>query len=153
MNPQSVGEIKLSSTNPADSPLIDPSYLDNNFDALILRESISETLKLMRTPMMKKYSPHPIIARKSDTNEDIEVNRRCLTFGYSSHQCIPLGIITQNVASIRHPSRTIRIGKSEHDGSCVDGDLKIHGLEGVRVADFSVASILPRYVITSYVGC
>lgn len=40
----------------------------------------------------------------------------------------------------------MRMGKTEQDGSCVDADLKVHGLSGLRVADLSVTSMLPRCV-------
>ncbi|KAL0780681.1 hypothetical protein CaCOL14_002016 [Colletotrichum acutatum] len=36
------------------------------------------------------------------------------------------------------------MGKTEQDGSCVNGDLRVHGLNGLRVADLSVTTILPR---------
>lgn len=41
-----------------------------------------------------------------------------------------------------HPSCTVRMGKSDQD-SCVDKNFKVHGLEGLRVADASVFPFLP----------
>ncbi|KAK1993432.1 GMC oxidoreductase [Colletotrichum falcatum] len=129
MNSVSRGQIRLSSSDPKDAALIDPGYLSNPYDLVNLREALREGLNLMKTPQMKKHFVRPIFAPKSDSDEDI------------------VDFIEENVAGLWHPSCSVKMGKGEGDGSCVNGDLKVHGLKGLRVADLSVTSILPRYVI------
>ncbi|KAI8169650.1 hypothetical protein K4K49_012030 [Colletotrichum sp. SAR 10_70] len=125
MNSQSRGQIKLKSAYPKDPPLVDPKYLSHPYDVVNLREALREGLKLMQTPTMKEHFVRPIFAPKSDSDEDI------------------VEFIEQNVAGLWHPSCSVRMGKTEQDGSCVDADLKVHGLSGLRVADLSVTSMLP----------
>lgn len=45
-----------------------------------------------------------------------------------------------------HTSGTVKMGLSSNRSSCVDHDLKVHGLESLRVADMSVTPMLPRLV-------
>lgn len=52
--------------------------------------------------------------------------------------------IRNTAAGLWHPSCSVHMGKSEEDGSCVDTDLKVHGLEGLRVVDLSITPSLPR---------
>ncbi|KAK1984901.1 GMC oxidoreductase [Colletotrichum cereale] len=125
MNSVSRGQIKLSSSNPKDTPLIDPGYLSNPYDLVNLREALREALNLMKTSQMKNHLVRPIFAPKSDSDQDI------------------VDFIEENVAGLWHPSCSVKMGKSEGDGSCVNGDLKVHGLKGLRVADLSVTSFLP----------
>jgi choline dehydrogenase-like flavoprotein len=45
-----------------------------------------------------------------------------------------------------HPSCTVKMGTADDSMSCVDRDLKVFGLQNLRVADISVTPLLPRYV-------
>ncbi|UQC81153.1 GMC oxidoreductase [Colletotrichum lupini] len=125
MNSVSRGTIKLASADPADPPLIDPKYLSNPFDLVNLREALREGLNLLKTSTMKDHFVRPIFAPKSESDKDID------------------DFIQENVAGLWHPSCSVKMGKSERDGSCVNGDLRVHGLNGLRVADLSVTTILP----------
>ncbi len=42
-----------------------------------------------------------------------------------------------------HPSGTLKMGPVTDPTTCVDRDLKVHGLKGLRVADLSVTPFLP----------
>ncbi|KAK2775309.1 glucose-methanol-choline oxidoreductase [Colletotrichum kahawae] len=81
--------------------------------------------KYLSHPYDVDHFVRPIFAPKSDSDEDI------------------VAFIEQNVAGLWHPSCSVRMGKTEQDGSCVDADLKVHGVSGLRVADLSVTSMLP----------
>ncbi|KAK7440093.1 GMC oxidoreductase [Colletotrichum acutatum] len=119
MNSVSRGTIRLASADPKDAPLIDPKYLSNPFDLVNLREALREGLNLLKTNTMKDHFVRPIFAPKSDSDKDIE------------------DFIQENVAGLWHPSCSVKMGKTEQDGSCVNGDLRVHGLNGLRVADLN----------------
>jgi choline dehydrogenase len=54
------------------------------------------------------------------------------------------GFISAAAVSLNHPSCTVRMGSKNDPMTCVDHDLKVHGLRGLRVADLSVPPELPR---------
>ncbi len=43
-----------------------------------------------------------------------------------------------------HACGTVKMGKMDKEGTCVDKDFKIFGVQNLRVADMSVAPFLPR---------
>jgi choline dehydrogenase-like flavoprotein len=49
-----------------------------------------------------------------------------------------------SVASYYHPTGTCRMGAADDPGGVVDGLGRVHGLEGVRVADASIVPVSPR---------
>lgn len=70
--------------------------------------------------------------------------------------CIKLAGLTQLQCKIHtkatgmglfHPSGTTKMGPASDHMACVDRDLKVHGLEGLRVSDLGVTPLLPRYVV------
>lgn len=125
MNSQSRGDVKLASSDPKEPPLINPNYLVNPFDMVNLREATKVAMNLMKTPTMTSQCIKPILAPQSASDEDV------------------MDFIKNTVSGQWHPSCTLQMGRSEADGSCVDADLKVHGLEGLRVADLSVPPSLP----------
>ena len=53
-----------------------------------------------------------------------------------------------------HPCGTVKMGKPEDPGTCVDKDFRVLGLDGIRVVDMSISPILPEYVaLLSCDGC
>lgn len=52
--------------------------------------------------------------------------------------------IKATAISTWHPCGTVKMGKPEDPGTCVDTSFKVVGLEGLRVVDMSIAPILPR---------
>ena len=79
-NSQSRGSIKLQSSNPEDPPLIDPNYLGNEHDVLILMEGVRNALRYMETPTMKLYRKHMIHTPNSSSDEDILVGLQYFMF-------------------------------------------------------------------------
>ena len=39
---------------------------------------------------------------------------------------------------------TVRMGKKEDEGACVDTDFRVRGVESLRVVDLSVIPLLPK---------
>lgn len=50
--------------------------------------------------------------------------------------------------SMWHCSGTVRMGKEDQPGTCVDSNFRVCGVQGLRVVDMSVAPFLLRYVIS-----
>ncbi|MTE12211.1 GMC family oxidoreductase [Nocardia aurantiaca] len=119
--PKSRGELKLASPDPFASPLIDPAYLTDPRDT----EFLVEGIKMIREVMSNKSIAGDITENFFPGQEwaDETALRRELP---------------NRVHSIYHPVGTCRMGVDER--AVVDPTLKVHGIEGLRVAD---ASIMP----------
>lgn len=72
-NSQSRGSVQLQSSDPDDPPLIDPNYLGNEYDVLVLIEAVRDALNYMETPTMKRYRKHAIHAPQSADDKVILV--------------------------------------------------------------------------------
>ncbi|ADG80386.1 Glucose-methanol-choline oxidoreductase OS=Tsukamurella paurometabola (strain ATCC 8368 / DSM/ CCUG 35730 / CIP 100753 / JCM 10117 / KCTC 9821 / NBRC 16120/ NCIMB 702349 / NCTC 13040) OX=521096 GN=Tpau_3808 PE=3 SV=1 [Tsukamurella paurometabola] len=119
--PKSRGELRLNSADPLDSPMIDPAYLSDPQDTEVLMEGIGMVREVMNHPAVRgKVSEEftPGAALKDDAAMRRELPNR--------------------VHSVYHPVGTCRMGTDER--AVVDPELRVIGIEGLRVAD---ASIMP----------
>ncbi|RFU28667.1 hypothetical protein B7463_g7687, partial [Scytalidium lignicola] len=121
MNPQSRGSVKLKSANPADSPLIDMALMQHPYDRFTLINGVRKSMELIKTKTYAKVWKSQISGPKSLSDEDI------------------WDFIKVNLLPIMHANGSIKMGKREEDElACVDSELRVYGLEGLRVADLSV---------------
>lgn len=119
--PKSRGEMKLASADPFASPLIDPGYLTDPWDTEFLVEGIK---------MIQEIMSHKSIA--GDWTENFFPGQQWADETALRRE------LPNRVHSIYHPVGTCRMGVDER--AVVDPTLKVHGIEGLRVAD---ASIMP----------
>jgi choline dehydrogenase len=124
MRPRSRGTVRLKDANPASHPLIDPNYWADPYD----RDISLRALKLSRDILSQSALKDFILAERvpgpdCKTDDDL--------FAYACGMAK-----TQH-----HPGGTCAMGVD--DTSVVDVNLKVHGLEGLRVVD---ASIMPQVV-------
>jgi choline dehydrogenase-like flavoprotein len=124
LRPKSRGSVKLASKDPLAAPLIDPNFLAERDDM----ERLVRGFKLMRsilaqpalTVLRGKELPASASARS-----DADIER----------------FIRNHADTIYHPAGTCCMGPGSTD--VVDAELRVHGLQGLRVVD---ASIMPRLV-------
>lgn len=126
LRPESKGEIRLRGNNPREYPKIIPNYLSTETDCQTIVEGVKIARKIARhAPLTSKISEE---YRPSDSleMEDYEGT---------------LDWARNNTASIYHPTGTCKMGTGKD--AVVDARLKVHGIEGLRVAD---CSIMPEIV-------
>ena len=120
--PWSRGSIRIASADPLDRPIIDPGYLSDPADIDLMRTIIKEARKIVAQEAFAKLTPIEI-SPGADAQSDEEL----------------LADIREISSTSFHPIGSCRMGQND---DCVVGpDLKVHGLEGLSVAD---ASVMPQ---------
>ncbi|NVI89038.1 GMC family oxidoreductase N-terminal domain-containing protein [Actinomadura sp. BRA 177] len=114
--PESRGTVRIAGPDPALPPLIDPAYLTAGKDAEVLMEGIS----IVREVMAGTGDNQGEIRPGPDYTDSAELRR----------------FLPNIVHSVYHPVGTCRIGSDER--AVVDPQLRVRGVEGLRVADASV---------------
>ncbi|WP_067696522.1 GMC family oxidoreductase [Nocardia jejuensis] len=127
LKPYSIGSITLASSDPFTAPRINPRYCTEPEDRAALLAGLRICVELASQPSLKEHigeimqPPVP-----SDTPMD-EVLRRC---------------IDDHSHTLYHPVGTCRM--STDDTGVVDPELRVRGIEGLRIADTSVMPMITR---------
>ena len=129
--PESRGYVRIGGNNPNDAPEVQPNYLEHELD----REVVVRGLKLCRQflqsgPLGELFEAEEVPG--SEVNSDdalLDFARQTGNTGY--HLC-----------------GTCTMGPQSNPMSVVGADLKVHGVEDLRVID---ASVMPR--VTSSNTC
>jgi choline dehydrogenase len=122
--PKSRGTLRLASADPSAAPVIDPGYLTDPDDSRVLLEG----MELIREVMAGK-----IIA----DGVSLELNPGP---GFPDRAALAREL-PNRATSVYHAVGTCRMGPDEQ--SVVDPELRVRGIDGLRVAD---ASIMPSIV-------
>ncbi|KAK0076520.1 hypothetical protein PV325_005251 [Microctonus aethiopoides] len=129
LRPKSRGEIKLRSNNPLDYPLLYHNYLTHPDDVDVLREGVKAAIAFGETATMKRFG-----ARFHD--KPIPNCKHLPLFTDDYWNCV----VRQYTMTIYHMSCTAKMGPSSDPMAVVDPQLKVYGVQGLRVID---ASIMP----------
>ncbi len=121
MRPQSRGRIKLRSAEPNGLLEIQPNFLQERADVEALMEAVGFCLELGAQPPLRAIAKQPACPPRSLARRELEE------------------FVRLTCSSYFHPVGTCRMGNDAD--AVVDPELKVHGLEGLRIAD---ASIMPR---------
>jgi choline dehydrogenase-like flavoprotein len=124
LRPLSRGSVQLASANPLDAPLIDPNFLAEPDDLARLIKGFKQMRTLLQQPAMASLGTQES-ARSAQVQSDPEIAQFIRHYG----------------DTIYHPVGTCRMGSG--DGDVVDAQLRVHGVQGLRVVD---ASIMPRII-------
>ena len=126
LRPESRGELVLQSADPATPPAIHPNYLATEGD----RRTIVDGLKLARR--IQAQAPlAPFHRREVVPGPDHADDAALLAFARATG------------GTIFHPAGTCRMGPRDAPDAVCDPELRVRGLDGLRVAD---ASIMPTVV-------
>jgi choline dehydrogenase-like flavoprotein len=124
LRPKSRGSVRLASRDPLAAPLIDPNFLTERDDMDRLVRGFKLMRSILSQPALSRFGARELPASAA-VHSDAQIEQ----------------FIRQHADTIYHPAGTCRMGPWPTD--VVDAQLRVHGLQGLRVVD---ASIMPSLV-------
>ncbi|MGE7955487.1 GMC family oxidoreductase [Pseudomonas sp. NPDC089530] len=121
MHPQSRGQVRLNSAAPHDKPIIDSHFLSHPEDLRKLVEGVR---------LVRRLAASPAFARR--------LEGELVPGAHVESQAQIEQWIRDSLGTVFHPVGTCKMGHD--DQAVVDDQLRVHGVQGLRVAD---ASIMP----------
>jgi choline dehydrogenase-like flavoprotein len=126
LRPKSRGTVRLASADPAAAPLLDPNYWADPHDRHMAIGGLRLAREILSQPAMRRYVQAEVLpGARLSSDEDL--------FDYAC----------ANAKTDHHPVGTCRIGPQGDPASVVTPDLKLIGLDGLRVVDASVMPFVP----------
>ncbi|OMH29442.1 GMC family oxidoreductase [Motiliproteus sp. MSK22-1] len=126
LRPKSRGTVRLRTSNPADTPLIDPNYWAEEYDRKMSVEGFKLAREIMSQPAFK-----PFIKQETMPGSELKTDEQIMAYArrYSKTDYHPVG--------------ACKMGGANDERSVVGPDLRVRGIEGLRVVD---SSVMPRIV-------
>lgn len=122
--PDSRGEIALRSPDPADKPVIRPNYLDHPNDIRVMLGAARLARRIGQTRPFADLLEEELRPGPAATSDEALLEN-----------------IRATASTVFHPCGTARMGSDEQ--SVVDPELRLRGVEGLRIADASVFPLIP----------
>jgi choline dehydrogenase-like flavoprotein len=124
LNQRSTGNVRLQSSDPKQPLVFDPNWFSHPYDRKVAVEATRHALKTLNSAQFQAKAKL-VDGPKSESEEDI------------------LAYWKGNAESTWHMMGTARMGNDEKT-AVVDKDLKVFGVEQLRVADMSIIPIVSR---------
>jgi choline dehydrogenase len=121
------GTVRVASADPHAQPVIEQHFCEDERDTLRLVANYRDCLAFARAKPMADYIAEVLVPESGEPsdNELASMLRRTARSGY-------------------HPCGTARMGPAEDAGAVVDQYGRVHGVEGLVVADASIMPEVPR---------
>ncbi|WP_109466300.1 GMC family oxidoreductase [Albibacillus kandeliae] len=119
LRPESRGQVRIVSPDPATAPRIAPNYLSTEGDRAVAVAAIRQVRRIMAQPAMARYRP-----------EEMKPGLQAATDAELEAAAGDIG------TTIFHPVGTVRMGAD--DSAPLDPQLRLRGVGGLRVVDASV---------------
>lgn len=125
LRPESRGSISLASNSINDAPVIDPNYLSTEADKQCHRDGVRLARRIGENPALARHKDHDISPVETDLEDDESID----------------SWVRNGANTIFHPVGSARMGADK--SSVVDGDLRVRGVDNLRIAD---ASVMPSII-------
>jgi choline dehydrogenase len=124
LRPESRGQIKLKSADPAGPPAVYPNYLAAETDQRTIVAGLELCRRLLASPHLQRF-----VESEFQPGPTVESDEQLLDYA------------RRRDGTVYHPTSTCKMGNDSM--AVVDPELRVHGIDGLRVAD---ASIMPTVV-------
>ncbi|HEY9280948.1 MAG TPA: GMC family oxidoreductase N-terminal domain-containing protein [Eoetvoesiella sp.] len=124
--PESKGYVKIKSSDPFEDPIIQPNYLEHPDDQQALIRGIRLARKLLQSKSLEQYFHKETLPGELCQSDD-ELLDFAKKFGVSSY----------------HVTGTARMGPSSDKSAVVDRELRVYGVQNLRVVDSSIMPSIP----------
>ena len=124
--PESRGYVRARSSDPFAPPIIQTNYLTAELDRRVIVAGMKLARRIMASEPLSQYYAYEDFPGPNVQSDD--------EF---------LASAKQRGTTTFHPGCTCRMGPADAKWAVVDDQLRVHGLEGLRVVD---ASIMPRMI-------
>lgn len=122
LRPRARGSVKLRSANPSDTPIVDPNFLGDEYDLRTSTEGVKISREIFQQSALARYiRKEHFPGDRVKTHADFENYAR--QYGRTSY----------------HPVGSCRMGGDPR--SVVDPQLRVRGVQGLRICD---SSVMPR---------
>jgi choline dehydrogenase len=120
LQPESRGSVRLASSDPTAKPIIRKNFYAAERDMETMLGGMRLLMDIAGRPALRRYCADPFLVPASSSEDDLRAHIARTTF------------------AVYHPVGTCAMG------SVVDADLRVDGVEGLRVVDASVMPMVPR---------
>jgi choline dehydrogenase len=124
LTPKSSGELFLAGGEITAKPVIYHRFFEEEEDLRLVEAAMETVYEIARRPALAPYCKTPYNLPASESSSDIRAWAR------------------RNALTLYHPVGTCAMGPGEED--VVDPELRVRGVEGLRVVDASVMPSVPR---------
>lgn len=124
--PRSTGSVQPRSTNAFEAPVVQANYLADAYDREILLRGMRLARKLLHTPQLARFQDGESLPG-SQVQSDDEL----------------LDYVHRYAVSSYHLNGTAKMGPAADPLAVVDDQLRVHGLQALRVVDSSIMPDIP----------
>ena len=123
-HPENIGSVKLRSPDPKDTPMIRLNYLQSQADVQKLVDAIKLMRRLFQTSAFDEFRGREVAPGADVTGDEALA-----------------AYVRETCGTVFHPIGTCKMGTDPM--AVVDSELRVYGVEGLRVVD---ASIMPTLI-------
>jgi choline dehydrogenase len=124
--PESTGFVRARSADPFEDPIIQPNYLADPMDRRVLINGMKLARRLLHTPELARYFDGDVLPAPGVQSDD-EFLDYARQYGSTAYHLIG----------------TARMGPITDPTAVVDDQLRVHGMQSLRVADASIMPSMP----------
>ncbi|HEX2135881.1 MAG TPA: GMC family oxidoreductase N-terminal domain-containing protein [Microvirga sp.] len=126
LRPESIGYVHARSPDPFDDPIVQPNYLAHDEDRQVAIDGVKLVRRLLAAPELQPY-----YVREESPGASVAADADLLAYARESG------------STSFHLMGTCRMAPKADPGAVVDDELRVYGLQNLRVVDASIMPTMP----------